>query len=197
MTEQLTEVRESIERGDFAEARCLALCALDQPQDQETQARLTHNLALATHRAGDSLEALRILIESATLFEKAESTIRGNYHNELGIVRYNLRQIDTALLEYKTACQFYEEAGDDLRRASTLNNIALVLKDAGRFREAHQHINEARRILERAGSERVREVLDSHSAIVAAQAESQGDHHTEQPINSRSITFEPAAPRGP
>jgi tetratricopeptide (TPR) repeat protein len=176
---------------------CLALCALDQPQDQETQARLTHNLALATHRAGDSLEALRILVESATLFEMAGSAIRGNYHNELGIVRYNLRQIDTALLEYKTACQFYEEAGDDLRRASTLNNIALVLKDAGRFREAHQHINEARRILERAGSERVREVLDSHSAIVVAQAESQGDHHTEQPINSRSITFEPAAPRGP
>jgi tetratricopeptide (TPR) repeat protein len=175
MTEQLTQVRESIERGDFAEARRLCLCALDRAQDIELLARFTHNLALATHRAGDSLEALRILVESATLFEMAESVIRGNYHNELGIVRYNLRQMDAALLEYKTACQFYEEVGDDLRKASTLNNIALVLKDAGRFREAHQYINEARRILERAGdTSRLGEILDSHAAIIEAQ---QSGHH--------------------
>jgi tetratricopeptide (TPR) repeat protein len=170
MTDQLTQVRESIQQGDFQEARRLCLCALDQPQDIELAARFIHNLALATHRGGDSHEALRILVESATLFEMAESTIRGNYHNELGIVRYNLRQMDAALLEYKMACRFYEEAGDELRRASTLNNIALVLKDAGRFREAYQHISEARRILERAGdTSRLGEILDSHAAIIEAQ----------------------------
>jgi tetratricopeptide (TPR) repeat protein len=173
MMDQLTEVRESIERGDFAEARRLCLCALDRAQDIELVARFTHNLALATHRAGDSLEALRILVESATLFEMAESTIRGNYHNELGIVRYNLRQMDAALLEYKKACQFYEEAGDELRQASTLNNISLILKDAGRFREAHQYISEARRILERGSHHR--------SPTVRASCHGIGNTDTIQP----------------
>jgi tetratricopeptide (TPR) repeat protein len=198
MTDQLTEVRESIQQGDFQEARRLALCALVQPQDQETQARLTHNLALATHRAGDNAEALRILVESASLFENTGPTIKGNYHNELGIVLYNSGHIDKAVIEYRKAIEYYRQAGNEAYRAGTINNLSLAMKDAGRYRAAYLYNRLARRILDRAQDARIlADVLDSHSAIIAAQAASQGEQHDEQPTHSRETASEPQSTRAP
>jgi tetratricopeptide (TPR) repeat protein len=193
----IAQVRESIERRDFIEVRQLALSALNQAQDGETRARLIHNLALATHRAGDSAEALAILTGNASLFESVSPAIKGNYHNELGIVLYNLGRTKEAIAQYRVALDYYEQAGTDAPRASVLNNLALCLKDAGRFREAHQHIQAARRILERAGAtHRLAEVSDSYSTIIAAQMSKILDIHIQRSF-ARSIITDPARPRAP
>jgi tetratricopeptide (TPR) repeat protein len=167
MTDQLAQVREAIQTGDFVEARRLALIMLDGQLDDETRARLTHNLALATHRAGDSLEALRLLAGS---FESAPREVQANIHNERGVILYGMGRMRESLAEYRAALALYDR--EDQRRASTLNNIALVLKDAGRYREAFRFIAEDRRML--ADSPRLCEVEDSYQTIIEAQ---QSGHH--------------------
>jgi tetratricopeptide (TPR) repeat protein len=167
MTDQLAEVRESIERGDFNAARRLALCALDQPRDEKTRARLTHNLAIATHRAGDDAEALSILTENAALFERAPLIIQANVHNERGIILYHLHRPAEARAEYERAASLYEAAGDDLRRAASLNNLALLHAEAREFKEAHRSVRAAREIWTKAkDGPRIAQALDTLARIL-------------------------------
>lgn len=198
MIDRLAQIRELIAQADYEEARRLALSGLDQSQDDETRARLIHNLALATHRAGDNPEALRILAENEAVFEIAPPLIRGNYHNELGIVLYNAGEIDRALVQYRKASEFYAQAGNESYRASVFNNISLALKDAGRVGEALLYNRKARQILTRTRDERLlADALDSYSIILAAQAESQVNRFSEQPIHTREIVTEPQSTRAP
>jgi tetratricopeptide (TPR) repeat protein len=190
MTDQLAQIRDAIQTGDFVEARRLATSMLDGPLSDEKRARCLHNLALATHRAGDSLEALRILSES---FESAPAIVQANIHNERGVILYGMGRMRESLAEYRAALALYGR--DDQRRASTLNNIALILKDAGRFKEAFRFIAEARRML--ADSPRLHEVEDSYQSIIEAQAASQVKHFSEQPIHPRETAREPQSTRAP
>jgi tetratricopeptide (TPR) repeat protein len=167
MTDQLAEVRESLERGDFNAARRLALCALDQPQDNETRARLAHNLAIATHRAGDDAEALSILTEHVALFERAPLIVQANVHNERGIILYHLSKSAEARAEYERAASLYEAAGDDLRRAASLNNLALLYAEAREFKEAHRSVRAAREIWTKAkDTPRIAQALDTLARIL-------------------------------
>jgi tetratricopeptide (TPR) repeat protein len=189
MTDQLAQIRNAIQTGDFIEARRLALSMLDGHLSDETRARCLHNLALATHRIGDSLEALAILTQG---FESAPAIVRANIHNERGVILYGMGRMRESLAEYRAALALYDR--DDQRRASTLNNIALVLKDAGRFKEAFRFIAEARRML--ADSPRLCEVEDSYQTIIEAQQSGHPVTVLETPIPSNPAR-EPQQTRAP
>jgi tetratricopeptide (TPR) repeat protein len=170
MIDQLGQIREEIARGNFNNACRLARHALDQLQDEDTRARLTHNLALATHRAGRNHEALSILTDNASLFEHAPLIVRANVHNERGIIFYKLGRDNEARAEYERAARLYEVAGDNPRRASALNNLALCHLRAGRHREAHKRAAESRRLWESAGDRpRVSQALDTLARILLAE----------------------------
>lgn len=100
-------------------------------------------------------DALRILIENAPLFEKIKNhTLRGSYHNELGIVFKNLAEtekkeeyIDRAFVEYEAASFHFEEAKHKPYRANVEHNLGFLYFKAGNFKRAHAHLDRARRIV--------------------------------------------------
>jgi tetratricopeptide (TPR) repeat protein len=161
------QIRTAIERGNFVEARALALRALVKSQDEETRARIAHNLALATHRAGDSREALSIIDANASSFERAPRIVRANVANERGIILYKLGRVLEARSEYERAVRLYE---DDEHRAAALNNLALCHMRGGRYREAHARAAESRRTWQRGSNRaRVAQAFDTLAQILLAE----------------------------
>jgi tetratricopeptide (TPR) repeat protein len=110
MRDQLAQIRNAIQAGDFHEARRLATSMLDGHLSDETRARCLHNLALATYRIGDNLEALRILSES---LESAPREVQANIANERGVILYGMGRMRESLAEYRVALALYDR--DDQR----------------------------------------------------------------------------------
>lgn len=124
-------------------------------------------------------EVLRILTENASLFERITNhTFKGTYHNQLGIT---LRVIGStskkrsdyfqrAINEYRAADEEFKLAKNLVYRAHVKNNIAYVLRELGRFREAHQYLEQARRLFMRVGDKvRIAQVDDSRAQLFIAE----------------------------
>jgi tetratricopeptide (TPR) repeat protein len=124
-------------------------------------------------------EVLRILTENASLFEGINNeTIKGTYHNQLGIT---LRAIGAAsktaggyfqraITEFHAADEHFKRARHVVFRAHVKNNIANVLRELRRYREAHHYLEQARRLFMRA-RDRVRtsQVDESRAQIFIAE----------------------------
>ena len=120
-------------------------------------------------------EVLRILTENAPLFESVTShTTKGTYHNQLGITLRAIASASTKQTDYfQRAIQHYRIADDYFKiakhvvfRAHVKNNIGNVLRDLHRFREAHQYLEQARRLFMRVGDKvRVAQVDDTRAQV--------------------------------
>ena len=97
-------------------------------------------------------EVLRILTENAGLFERITNhTFKGTYHNQIGITfraiaSASKRRRDyyqRAINEYRAADEEFKVAKNFVYRAHVKNNIGNVLRELGRFREAHQRLEQA------------------------------------------------------
>lgn len=99
-------------------------------------------------------EALCVLMENAVLFERlTNQATKGVYHSELGIIFRNLAGFERrddylkrAIDEFHKADQAFKSAGSVVFRADVKNNVGLILFNLSRFKEAHLHLNEARRL---------------------------------------------------
>ena len=100
-------------------------------------------------------ESLRILMDTAPLFEKIENhTIKGGYHNalaslleDMGTTEQREDYLDRAFVEYAAASYHFEQAGHKPYRANVENNLGFLYFKAGKFKDAHEHLDRARRIL--------------------------------------------------
>jgi tetratricopeptide (TPR) repeat protein len=120
-------------------------------------------------------EVLRILTENAALFERITNhTFKGTYHNQIGITfraiaSASKRRRDyyqRAINEYRAADEEFKAAKNFVYRAHVKNNIGNVLRELGRFREAHQHLEQARRLFMRVGDKvRVAQVDDTRAQV--------------------------------
>ncbi len=144
-------------------------------------------------------EVLRILTENAQFFERiANHTIKGTYHNQLGIT---LRAIGAASRKrtdyFHRAIQQYHAADDEFKlarnlvfRAHVKNNIGNVLSDLHRFRKAHEYLEQARRLFERARDKvRVAQVDDTRAQVFIAEKKYA---QAELTANSAARSFERA-----
>jgi tetratricopeptide (TPR) repeat protein len=124
-------------------------------------------------------EALRILTENAPLFERITShSLKGTYHNQLGvtfraIASGSKRRSDyfqRAINEYRAADEQFKLARNLVYRAHVKNNIGNVLRELGRFREAHQYLEQARRLFMRVRDKvRVAQVDDTRAQVFIAE----------------------------
>ena len=140
--------------GALDEARVTLRLALDAVGDLESEQRLRAlvSSALVEHVATRHDEALKILRESAPLFEKSSNhTLKGKFHNEFGILFKGLglsqdreEYIDQALLEFAAARFHFEQAGHKRFQARVENNEGFLFASLGRFNEAHEHLDRAR-----------------------------------------------------
>lgn len=122
-------------------------------------------------------DALRILTEATPLFAISSHAIRGKFHMNLATVLKNLGvsehredYIDRALIEHTAASIHLEKAGHTRYRARVENNLGFLLLKLGRFTEAHEHLERARRLfvgLQDSGS--VAQVDDTRALALLAQ----------------------------
>jgi len=170
--ESLTIFRSRHYRKKIAEAQTeLALCYWRTGELNNARDLLNESLALLTTQsdvkakavirlgiveceATNYSKAMRVLTESATLFEKINNeTLKGSYHTILGTLLRHLWEtkrrgdfLDRALIEYAAASYHYERSGHQCYWANVENQLGLIYFNINRCEEAHQHLDRARRI---------------------------------------------------
>jgi len=144
-------------------------------------------------------EVLRILSENALLFERIKNhTIKGTYHNQLGITlrvigsasKKRIEYFNRAIEEYHAADQEFKLAKHVVFRAHVKNNISYVLRELRSFQEAHRYLEQARRLFKRARDKvRMAQVNDSRAQLFIAEGKyAEAEHHA----RSAARTFERA-----
>ncbi|HEX7999115.1 MAG TPA: tetratricopeptide repeat protein [Pyrinomonadaceae bacterium] len=141
--------------GGYDEARIILKDVLSQLNtDSELKAKATLRSAIVEWSAQRYTDALSILTNSAPLFEKIHShTIKGSYHDALAGVLVNLatserreHYTDRALVEYAAAAYHFQQAKHRLYLAYVKNNLGFLYFKAGKYTEAHEHLEHARRL---------------------------------------------------
>jgi tetratricopeptide (TPR) repeat protein len=141
--------------GAYDEARLVLKGVLAKlAVDSELKAKAVLRSAIVEWGAGKHKDALGILTRYAPLFEKIKShSIKGGYHNQLAIAFRNLAPsekredyLDRAFIEYAAASYHFEQAGHTRYRANVENNLGFLHFKAGRLKEAHEHLDRARRL---------------------------------------------------
>jgi transcriptional regulator with PAS, ATPase and Fis domain/Flp pilus assembly protein TadD len=142
--------------GAYDDARVILSQALGQTSSINREQRATTLLrsAMVEACATRYSDALRFLNEAAPLFEASRSDAqKGFFHMELAIVLEALSAgeqrddyADRALVEYAAASFHLEQAGHTPYRAGVENNFGFFLFIRGRYEEAHNHLDCARRL---------------------------------------------------
>ncbi|HEU4713937.1 MAG TPA: hypothetical protein VFS76_20390 [Pyrinomonadaceae bacterium] len=140
--------------GALDEARIWFTEALQHsPAEGYTRANALFGLSVVEWSASRFKESLRILTENAPLFKKINNeALKGVYHMQMGMALRNLptenrrTEFDRVLWEYTEADKHFKAAQNRVYRAHVLNNISYVLRDQSRFQEAHEYLDQARRL---------------------------------------------------
>lgn len=141
--------------GEYDEARVILKEVLSRLKtDSELKAKAVLRSAMVEWGAARYNDALRILKDAAPLFEKINSPVlKGSYHNQLAMVFRGLATteqkeayLDRALIEYTAASYHFEQAGHKRYRANVENNLGFLHFKDGRYKEAHEHLERARRL---------------------------------------------------
>jgi tetratricopeptide (TPR) repeat protein len=125
-------------------------------------------------------EALKVLTDNTQLFEKITSHVfKGTYHNQIGIILEEIgaasktrpgNYFQRAIDEYRAADEEFKLAKNVVYRAHVKNNIGNLLKELGRFKEAHQYLEQARRLFMRVRDKvRVAQVDDTRAQVFIAE----------------------------
>jgi tetratricopeptide (TPR) repeat protein len=124
-------------------------------------------------------EVLRILTENASVFERITNhTFKGTYHNQLGITfrvigstsKKRSDYFQRSINEYRAADAEFKLAKNLVYRAHVKNNIAYVLRELHRFKEAHDYLEQARRLFIRVRDKvRTAQVDDSRAQLFIAE----------------------------
>ncbi|HEY0545683.1 MAG TPA: helix-turn-helix domain-containing protein [Pyrinomonadaceae bacterium] len=142
--------------GAYDEARDILKGVIDQlTTDSELKAKAVLRIAIVEGTANRYHDALRILTDYAPLFEKINNhTVKGGYYTALGLFLKNLAAsehradyLDRAFIEYAAASYHFEQAGHVIYLANVENNLGFLYYKAGKFAEAHEHLERARRLL--------------------------------------------------
>lgn len=142
--------------GDYDEARLILNELLAKiGVDDEVKAKALLRLAIVEYSEERFSEALEILTDNVELFEKITNpTLKGSYHNNLANLWMAMGKsenredyTDRAFVELAAASYYFEEAGHKSYLANVENNLGFLYFKANKFKEAHEHLERACRIL--------------------------------------------------
>lgn len=141
--------------GDYNNAADLLKLAFEHLSgDSELKAKAIVRVAIVDIDAGRLREALQTLAENAALYQKiSNQTLKGCYHQTLGDALKDVWEsgapgdyLDRALVEYAAASYHFELADHRRYRANVENNLGLIYLQINQSKEAHKHLDRARRI---------------------------------------------------
>jgi tetratricopeptide (TPR) repeat protein len=141
--------------GSFDEARIMFTEALQKlTTEGKTRANALLGLAITERSSSRYAEALKILSDNVPLFKKlTHHTMKGYYHNTLGTLlrtqvmpEHKAEQLRQVVSEYMQADHNFKLARNTIFRAAVENNIGNVLRELGRYSEASEYLDHARRL---------------------------------------------------
>jgi tetratricopeptide (TPR) repeat protein len=141
--------------GAFDEARIMFNEALQKLSTEgNTRANALLGLAVVEWSASRFDEALRILTENASLFNKITShAVRGAYHSQIAMILRKLASsehrnddIKRILGEHEKADHHFKLAHNIVFRADVKNNLGFLFFKRSRYKEAHEYLGHARRL---------------------------------------------------
>ena len=166
--------------GSFDEARVqlrTALHILPEGND-DLEAVLLIRAGIIEERTRRLNDALKFYERAAPLVERSEDhALKGSYHFEYGLVLGRLSApenredyVDRALIEYAASSFHYEQAGNELALARVETNLGFLFFKAGRYSQAHEHLNLARYLfLKLKDSATAAQVDDTRARTLLAQ----------------------------
>jgi tetratricopeptide (TPR) repeat protein len=141
--------------GEYDNASDLLRLALRELTiDNELKAKAVLRSGIVKRHVSLLSEALTYLTGNELLFNKINSTLlKGCYHQTLGDVLKDLCEsdrtadyLDRAFLEYTAASYHFEQAEHRRYLANVENNLGFLYLKINCYKEAHEHLNRARRI---------------------------------------------------
>jgi tetratricopeptide (TPR) repeat protein len=141
--------------GALDEARIMFNEALKKLTiEGNTRANALLGLAVVEWSASRFGESLRVLTENASLFRKIpNSATKGAYHSQVAMALRKLvpsgkptDHFKRVLKEYEEADRHFKLAHNTVFRADVKNNIGNLLRELSRHKEAHQYLEQARRL---------------------------------------------------
>jgi tetratricopeptide (TPR) repeat protein len=121
--------------------------------DVELKAKILIRRTLVEVWDNKYYEALSILKEAESVFKSAGDALKGRWHGQMALVLIRLALVegntdyaDRAIIEFTAAIYHYEQAGHERYCALNLNNLAMTLYKLGRYRDAHEQLDQAQLI---------------------------------------------------
>jgi tetratricopeptide (TPR) repeat protein len=142
--------------GEYENAFDLLKLALSELTiDSELKAKAVLRSCIVKRHASLLNEALTYLTNNGPLFDKINSPLlKGCYHQTLGDVLLEVCELnrpqdylDRVFLEYTAASYHFEQAEHRRYLANVENNLGFLYLEISCCKEAHEHLNRARRIL--------------------------------------------------
>ena len=147
--------------GALDEARVILRHVLDTLAEPTGEQRLRAllNIAIVEKDSLRDRESLRIYREAAPQFDLTSNhALKGKFHNSyatvlksLGLSENREEYLDGALVEFTAASFHFEQAGHHRFQARVENNVGFLFASIGRFREAQNHLDRARRLFSKLG----------------------------------------------
>jgi len=142
--------------------------------DSELKAKVLLRLSLVEHSMERDQKAFKMLTKYAPLFSRLNNhTLRGTYHVTFGNRLENLAElqkrsdyIDRALIEYAAASYHFEIAEHRPYLANVENNLGYLYFKIGRFDEASEHLDRARRVFKSVKDARAAAQVDETRARI-------------------------------
>src|SRR5215204_2582036 len=141
--------------GEYDNASDLLKLALAElTTDNELKAKAVLRSGIVKRHASLLNEALTYLTSNGPLFDKINNPLlKGCYHQTLGDVLKDVCEsdkpgdyLDRAFLEYTAASYHFEQAEHRRYLANVENNLGFLYLKINCCKEAHEHLNRARRI---------------------------------------------------
>lgn len=144
--------------GAFDESRDILKGAFNSlgEKDAELKAKILIRRTLVEIWTGRYHDALNILDEAEHFFQIAPDVIKGRWHGQralvlrrLGVAERRTDYFDRAIIEFTAAIFHFERAKHERYCAVAENNLAHLLSNVGRYREAHGYLDRAIRLITR------------------------------------------------
>ena len=170
--------------GENNEASDLLKLALEQlTTESELKAKAIIRKAIVDIDSDRLPEALQSLTDNAALLHRISSyMLKGCYYQTLGDLFIYLSKsagpgdyLDRALVEYAAASYHFELADHRRYRANVENNLGLIYFQINRCKEAHEHLDRARRMFASLKDKSSIAVVDETRARVFLKERRYGD----------------------
>jgi tetratricopeptide (TPR) repeat protein len=143
-----------VEDFDYASDLLQQALGLACERDEALTAVILLNSAIIARAAKEYDHAFDFLASASPLFERIkDDALCGRFHNSFAVAlkhRWKEKRdestLDQALVEFTAASHHLDEAGYKHQSAAALNNLADLLSEAGRFKEAQEYLERAARI---------------------------------------------------